>query len=333
VKTYLILDQALRLSTILGLNHLNDSFEESKLRSTSPYLQAPKTWIELEERRRTFWHLHVCALIGGHLDPWPSLVLRDEDISTLYPTDEESWIFAKKDSISYPSPDGWYARYILAAQSISRAAGTLGINLSTRKNLPSTAEVAAISWKTATLRLELMENPLLEAHSLPYSIAILPLTLTYFVSILLHLPRSHKENPQCPHWVECLKAVRGIIPVVQRLRDDGSNVHPLCYLPLYLTGRIVLYEWSARGDQLGFLRNVIENILDLFAKLNTRMISTMSLSKFGNRLKEILSSLEENITWKTECPCSDQCGWDKQVDDASVNELLSTVHLYAKTVD
>jgi len=94
-------------------------------------------------------------------------------------------------------------------------------------------------------------------------------------TLFLHLPRSHYENPACPHWLRCLDVSQKAMPVIQlcALAPDITGLNSLTCFPLYLIGMVWLQEWRLRGDRLGSLRNSIEFCSLVLQKLSERWAS------------------------------------------------------------
>ena len=106
------------------------------------------------------------------------------------------------------------------------------------------------------------------------------LFLKYFLTsgsptLFLHLPRSHYENPACPHWLRCLDVSQKAMPVIQlcAMAPDITGLNSLTCFPLYLIGMVWLQEWRLRGDRLGLLRNSIEYCSLVLQKLSERWAS------------------------------------------------------------
>lgn len=94
-------------------------------------------------------------------------------------------------------------------------------------------------------------------------------------TFFLHLPRSHYENPRCPHWLRCLDVATKAMPVIQlcAMAPDITGLNSLTCFPLYLIGAVWLQEWRLRGDRLGLLRNSIEYCTMVLEKLSERWAS------------------------------------------------------------
>ncbi|KAI0392184.1 hypothetical protein F5Y17DRAFT_437371 [Xylariaceae sp. FL0594] len=77
--------RAVRLAGVMGLHHLDSQPDES-----SPTLVPPRDWVELEERRRTFWGIFCidshCSVSTG----WPHLVEVNE-VTTHLPSSESAF--------------------------------------------------------------------------------------------------------------------------------------------------------------------------------------------------------------------------------------------------
>src|SRR5579859_6623324 len=120
--TYLLCGEALRLCTVLSLNH-----EPPSLLPPSD-LTSIKSSLEPEEQRRRFWYCHVCCLISSNLDLWAPMVLPPSEITTSYPFDEELWLSAKEHTIlDNPRTNDatWVKNFVNAMEFLAQAAGTL----------------------------------------------------------------------------------------------------------------------------------------------------------------------------------------------------------------
>lgn len=95
----------------------------------------------------------------------------------------------------------------------------------------------------------------------------------------MHLPRSHYENPACPHWLRCLDVSQKAMPVIQlcAMAPDITGLNSLTCFPLYLIGMVWLQEWRLRGDRMGLLRNSIEYCSLVLQKLSERWASAGNL--------------------------------------------------------
>jgi hypothetical protein len=70
--------RTVRLSQMLGLHRLDDeNFHEKK-----NIMPPPKDWIELEERRRTFWAVFYGDRWASSGTGWP-MIIDDDDVSDL----------------------------------------------------------------------------------------------------------------------------------------------------------------------------------------------------------------------------------------------------------
>jgi len=106
---------------------------------------------------------------------------------------------------------------------LAQAAGTL--NITERNRISTPEEISRLSDRIIQFR-DSLNIPSHDSTTFPYSIAILPIALSHFVSIILHLPRSHNTNPKCPHWLACLEIVKQAIPTLQPLFHKPSNLNP-----------------------------------------------------------------------------------------------------------
>lgn len=69
-----------RLVQMMGLDRLDG--EQDLL---PPTLEPPRSWLELEERRRVFWGIFAIDAHASISTGWPSLI-RSEDVSVLMPS-------------------------------------------------------------------------------------------------------------------------------------------------------------------------------------------------------------------------------------------------------
>jgi hypothetical protein len=107
------------------------------------------------------------------------------------------------------------------------------------------------------------------------------LRLSFNVSptLFLHLPRSHYENPGCPHWLRCLDVAQKAMPIIQlcSMAPDITGLNSLSCFPLYMIGVVWLQEWRLRGDRMGLLRNSVESCSMVLQKLSERWASAGTL--------------------------------------------------------
>ena len=111
-------------------------------------------------------------------------------------------------------------------------------------------------------------------HCLCNSLSIHPFLIPR-PTLFLHLPRSHYENPTCPHWLRCLDVSQQAMPVIQlcAMAPDVTGLNSLTCFPLYLIGMVWLQEWRLRGDRMGLLRNSIELCSLVLQRLSERWAS------------------------------------------------------------
>jgi hypothetical protein len=97
-------------------------------------------------------------------------------------------------------------------------------------------------------------------------------------TLFLHLPRSHYENPGCPHWLSCLDVSQQAMPIIQlcAMAIDITGLNALTCFPIYLIAVVWLQEWRLRGDRSGLLRNSIELCSMVLQKLSERWASAGS---------------------------------------------------------
>ena len=92
MHAYLLTGQALRLSVMLGLHLLDESYDEGlnhPVRHAFPsLLPSPSSYDELEERRRTFWMVHICAQMTSVQTLWPACALASNEIYTCRPAND-----------------------------------------------------------------------------------------------------------------------------------------------------------------------------------------------------------------------------------------------------
>jgi len=95
MHAYLLSGQALRLSVMLGLHLLDDSYDEGLARTVRhafpSLLPPPTSYDELEERRRTFWMVHICATMTSVQTLWPACALAPNEIYTLRPSNDDGF--------------------------------------------------------------------------------------------------------------------------------------------------------------------------------------------------------------------------------------------------
>jgi hypothetical protein len=84
--------QALPLSVILGLHLLDESYDEGlnhPVRHAFPsLLPPPSSYDELEECRRIFWMVHICAQMTSMQTLWPTCALASNEIYTCRPAND-----------------------------------------------------------------------------------------------------------------------------------------------------------------------------------------------------------------------------------------------------
>ncbi|KAK3391796.1 hypothetical protein B0T20DRAFT_384004 [Sordaria brevicollis] len=79
-----------RLVHMLGLQHLDDPLEDREGSFEGPVLPAPKDWVELEERRRTFWAAYCVDVHVTMNTGWP-IMIDAKDVTTHLPSSEEAF--------------------------------------------------------------------------------------------------------------------------------------------------------------------------------------------------------------------------------------------------
>ena len=97
IHAYLLSSEASRLAVVLGLHHLDESYDSYLLHQGSmpqlerfhALLDPPATFANLEERRRTFWMAHLICQTSSLITLCPPTSLDLEEISTCLPA--ESW--------------------------------------------------------------------------------------------------------------------------------------------------------------------------------------------------------------------------------------------------
>jgi hypothetical protein len=77
-RAWMSVGRAVRLSQMLGLHRLDGENVHEKKNIMTP----PKDWIELEERRRTFWGAFYGDRWASSGTGWP-MVIADDDVSDL----------------------------------------------------------------------------------------------------------------------------------------------------------------------------------------------------------------------------------------------------------
>lgn len=88
--------KCVRLINMMGLEKL-DSAEEHSLSLT---LQPPKSWVEKEERRRTFWGAFAIDAHASVSTGWPSLINSNE-IQTRLPCTEDAFTSSREESAPF----------------------------------------------------------------------------------------------------------------------------------------------------------------------------------------------------------------------------------------
>jgi len=136
MHAYLLTGQALRLSVMLGLHLLDESYDEGLTRPVRlafpSLLPPPSSYDELEERRRTFWMVHICAQMTSVQTLWPACALAPNEIYTCRPANDPGFgqivckpvtllIQRPRDFVPSPSGAGWFSRLIEVAGLINRA--------------------------------------------------------------------------------------------------------------------------------------------------------------------------------------------------------------------
>ena len=95
MHAYLFSGQALRLSVMLGLHLLDETYDEGlkhPVRYAFPSLLPPPTsYDELEERRRTFWMVHICAQMTSVQTLLPACALSPNEIYTCPPANDDGF--------------------------------------------------------------------------------------------------------------------------------------------------------------------------------------------------------------------------------------------------
>ena len=97
IHAYLLSSEASRLAVVLGLHHLDESYDSYLLHQGSvpqlerfhALLDPPATFANLEERRRTFWMAHLICQTSSLITLCPPTSLDLEENSTCLPA--ESW--------------------------------------------------------------------------------------------------------------------------------------------------------------------------------------------------------------------------------------------------
>ncbi|KAK3954153.1 hypothetical protein QBC32DRAFT_97490 [Pseudoneurospora amorphoporcata] len=78
-----------RLVHMLGLQRLDESLEDAE-NSDRPVLPPPKSWVELEERRRTFWGAY-CVNVHVTMNTGWSIMMDVKDTTTHLPASEDAF--------------------------------------------------------------------------------------------------------------------------------------------------------------------------------------------------------------------------------------------------
>lgn len=88
--------KCVRLINMMGLEKMDDG-SGSKM---APTIQPPKSWVETEERRRTFWGAFAIDAHASVSTGWPSLI-NSADIATRLPSSEDAFASGKEETAPY----------------------------------------------------------------------------------------------------------------------------------------------------------------------------------------------------------------------------------------
>jgi hypothetical protein len=239
-------------------------------------LPAPTSYDELEERRRTFWMVHICAQMTSVQTLWPACALTPREIYTCRPSNDEGFGQIRPKGFIPPAAagTGWFSRLIEVAALIARARDFLVEFQHGRPHSEDTLEMLEQDLQVyqATVAMDDLRN--LDKSKVVY------LLLSYVPTLFLHLPRSHYENAGCPHWLRCLDVSQKAMPVIQlcALSSDITGLNSLSCFPIYLIAAVWLQEWRLRGDRMGLLRNSVDLCMTVLQKLSERWASAGNTS-------------------------------------------------------
>jgi len=295
MHAYLLSGQALRLSVMLGLHLLDESYDQGimqPVRHAFPILLPPPTsYDELEERRRTFWMVHICAQMTSVQTLWPACALTPREIYTCRPSNDEGFgQIRPKDFVPPASAGtGWFSRLIEVAALIARARDFLVEFQHGRSHTCDTLEALEQDLHNYQSTVQMDDLFAIRDDKRFDRSKVVYLLLSYVPTLFLHLPRSHHENPSCPHWLRCLEVSQKAMPVIQlcALAPDITGLNSLTCFPIYLIAVVWLQEWRLRGDALGLLQNSVNYCMTVLHKLSERWASAGTL-RFSLLIRTLL---------------------------------------------
>ncbi|KAL2168814.1 hypothetical protein VTG60DRAFT_6784 [Thermothelomyces hinnuleus] len=96
--------KAVRLAGMMGLHRLDSPHTQDEL-PMSPMIPPPRSWAELEERRRLFWGTYCMDCYGSISAGWPTLV-DVEQVTTHLPVSEDAFVNGTEEP-SFPLEDAF----------------------------------------------------------------------------------------------------------------------------------------------------------------------------------------------------------------------------------
>ena len=257
-----------------------------------------------------------------------------DQITALHPINEGLWLSA---DLSTPEvidrSCSWFSHLIVSAELVAEAARTL--NVANRKPNLTLLQVTEISNRINDFKDELKERwiePQEQPSPLfPYAVFVLPTLYTFWAAILLHFPRAHFANANCPHWTRCLKVAKDAIPHFLRLFTEPIVLHPLASLTVFLITRILIYESHYNGDSFGFVESMIDTVMSNFRKI-TKLPSAATAKKYVNHLSELQKNLAGDFQTRdptSPCPCS-EFFVSGECSPESVIGVIAAIKMYDK---
>ncbi|KAL2164079.1 hypothetical protein VTH06DRAFT_3293 [Thermothelomyces fergusii] len=96
--------RAVRLAGMMGLHRLDSPHTEDEL-PMAPMIPPPRSWAELEERRRLFWGTYCMDCYGSISAGWPTLI-DVEKVTTHLPASDEAFVNGAEEP-SFPLEDAF----------------------------------------------------------------------------------------------------------------------------------------------------------------------------------------------------------------------------------
>ena len=338
----------MRICALLGLNHLDKNTPFSQFLPLSLLISPEKSWLYLEERRRTFWFAQFCCLISSHISSWPSSALSDEDITTCEACNEHNWRtgIQATQSTSFESnkffvtlSDNWMTSWMRSVRLLYYVSRTVGLtNPKSRRATISAALIEELHGEIKTcqdsLKTVWLKQGETTSNTLIYSQLLMPLMLTYLSTLIIHVPRCHPGCVKCPHLTCCLNVIRDSLPYIQELSNDvlySRHLNPLIIIPAYLIGRLLIDEWSYRGDPFGFIDSTLRSIQNIFQLAEQGWTAKITAKTFGNRLQVAIESrVDKTERASRTCPClkvsPSQRETALEVSQIMVKDLLNSVY-------